>query len=88
MEKRNENLEGNGGIEISGRNDSAYFSGGYTPPIYTLREIGGTRGAKARATKTRKALAAAENKLGGFKNFTASARSSIALVAAFFPISL
>jgi len=27
---------GNGGIEISGRNGLAYFSGGYTPPMYVI----------------------------------------------------
>lgn len=66
---------GNGGIEISGRNSSAYFSGGYTPPIYDVSgeerrgETDRAKGVLARATRTRKALPAAENKLGGFKNF-------------------
>lgn len=66
---------GNGGIEISGRNSSAYFSGGYTPPIYAVSgeerrgETDRAKGVLARATRTRKALPAAENKLGGFKNF-------------------
>lgn len=70
---------GNGGIEISGRNSSAYFSGGYTPPIYAVSgeerrgETSRAKGVLARTTGTRKALPAAENKLGGFKNFAASA---------------
>lgn len=44
-------------------------------------------GVRARATGTRKT---AENKLGGFKNFTISASSDprIALAAAFFPSPL
>jgi len=35
---------GNGGIEISGRNGSAYFSGGYTSPIYVGSERGWWKG--------------------------------------------
>lgn len=44
-------------------------------------------GVRARATGTRKTQPAAENKLGGFKNFTISASSDprIVLAAAFFP---
>lgn len=82
---------GNGGIEISGRNGSAYFSGGYTPPIYVSSERDWWEEGCSRATGTRKVLPAAENKLGGFKNFTISASSEprIAVAAAFFhPVSL
>lgn len=82
---------GNGGIEISGRNGSAYFSGEYTPPIYVgsergKKDVGGKKSVRARATRMRKALPAAENKLGGFKNFTISASSDprIVLAATFF----
>lgn len=55
--------------------------------MLAVREVGGKKGVRARATGMRKALPAAENKLGGFKNFTISASSDprIALAAAFFP---
>lgn len=54
--------------------------------MLAVREVGGKKGVRARATGMRKALPAAENKLGGFKNFTISASDPrIALAATFFP---
>jgi len=55
--------------------------------MLAAREVDGKKGVRARATGTRKALPAVENKLGGFKNFTISASSEprIALATAVLP---
>jgi len=65
----------NGGIEISGRNGSAYFSGGYMPPIYAPvrkeRERERERERDYGETGTRKAFRPASRKqIGSFKNFS------------------